>query len=204
MLALRASGPTSRHRASACPPAAKEFGRRLFDNEVSWAAVDALEGEADGFAVAGLFAVRNPSHEEQVRTLLQESTGLPVTCSHELSSRLGGPKRALTTLLNARLIPVIHDLIVACRGYLGATGIEAPLMIVRGDGTLVQADFAGKRPIETILSGPAASLVGAQFLLETGDAIVSDIGGTTTDVAVLNKGWPRVEEDGAIGTVLRA
>jgi N-methylhydantoinase A/oxoprolinase/acetone carboxylase beta subunit len=155
-------------------------------------------GQVSGFAVAGLFAVRNPSHEEQVRTLLQESTGLPVTCSHELSSRLGGPKRALTTLLNARLIPVIHDLIVACRGYLGATGIEAPLMIVRGDGTLVQADFAGKRPIETILSGPAASLVGAQFLLETGDAIVSDIGGTTTDVAVLDKGWPRVEEDGAI------
>lgn len=150
-----------------------------------------------GFAVAGYFAVRNASHELAVRDYLVEKTGLATTCSHELSSKLGGPKRALTTVLNARLIPVIQDLILACRAHLEKTGINSPLMVVRGDGALVDADFALKRPIETILSGPAASLVGAKFLLGTKDAIISDIGGTTTDVAILEKGWPRIEPQGA-------
>ena len=150
-----------------------------------------------GFAIAGYFAVRNPSHEIKVRDYLQEKLGLATTCSHELSSKLGGPKRALTTVLNARLIPVIQDLILACRSHLEKTGIKAPLMVVRGDGALVDASFALKRPIETILSGPAASLIGARFLLGTSDAIISDIGGTTTDVAILEKGWPRIKPDGA-------
>lgn len=150
-----------------------------------------------GFAVAGMFAVRNPSHELKLREYLQEKTGLPVTCSHELSSKLGGPKRALTTVLNARLVPVIQRLIVACQGHLESTGISAPLMVVRGDGTLVDASFALDRPIETILSGPAASLVGAKHLLGKRDAVVSDIGGTTTDIAILEGGWPRIEPEGA-------
>ncbi len=154
-------------------------------------------GHVTGFAVAGYFAVRNASHELRVRDAIRDACGLPVTCSHELSSKLGGPKRALTTILNARLIPVIQDLILACRQHLERVGIDAPLMVVRGDGALVDADFALNRPIETILSGPAASLIGAKFLLGTADAIVSDIGGTTTDVAILEKGWPRIEERGA-------
>jgi len=132
-----------------------------------------------------------------MRSFLKGGKGLPVTCSHELSSKLGGPKRALTTLLNGRLIPVIQDLIVACRSHLETIGIHAPVMVVRGDGALVDSDFALNRPIETILSGPAASLVGAKFLLGRKDAVVSDIGGTTTDVAILEQGWPRIEPEGA-------
>ncbi len=150
-----------------------------------------------GFAIAGMFAVRNPSHELKVREFLANRTGLPTTCSHELSSKLGGPKRALTTLLNARLVPVIQRLILACQSHLEDAGIRAPLMVVRGDGTLVDAAFALKKPIETILSGPAASLVGAKHLIGKKDAVVSDIGGTTTDVAILDKGWPRIEPNGA-------
>ncbi len=150
-----------------------------------------------GFAVAGLFAVRNASHEMAVQDFLELETGLPVTCSHELSSKLGGPKRALTTLLNARLIPTIRDLVASTRNHLKNSSISAPLMVVRGDGALVSADFALKRPIETILSGPAASLVGAKFLLGAEDALVSDIGGTTTDIAILDKGWPRIDPEGA-------
>ena len=159
--------------------------------------VEEYRGKVSGFAVAGYFAVRNPDHELKVREYLLEATGEPVTCSHELSSKLGGPKRALTTLLNARLIPVIRDLIQACQKHIGIIGIEAPLMVVRGDGTLVDASFALNRPIETILSGPAASLIGAKHLLGRKNAVVSDIGGTTTDVAILEEGWPRINPDGA-------
>lgn len=150
-----------------------------------------------GVAIAALFAVRNPAHEIAARDLVRKMTGLPVTVSHELSSKLGGPKRALTTLLNARLVGLIGRLIAATEGFLKEVRISAPLMVVRGDGALVSAAFAAERPIETILSGPAASLVGARFLTGLDNAFVSDIGGTTTDIAILDKGQPRIDEDGA-------
>lgn len=156
-----------------------------------------LADAVDAFAVAGYFAVRNPAHEIAVREVLRERTGRPVTCSHELSSRLGGPRRALTTVLNAGLIPLIGNLVEATRAYMVERGTNAPLMIVRGDGALVSASQAMVRPIETILSGPAASLVGARYLTGRHAAIVSDIGGTTTDVAVLEDGRPRLDEEGA-------
>jgi len=150
-----------------------------------------------GFAVCAYFATRNPAHENEAREIIRSATGLPVTASHELTSKLGGPRRALTTLLNARLISMIDRLVAATEGFLAGRGIDAPLMVVRGDGALVSAAFARARPIETILSGPAASLVGARHMTGLDDAIVSDIGGTTTDVAVLDQGRPRLDPDGA-------
>lgn len=161
------------------------------------AALPNLAGMASGFAVCGHFATRNPAHELAAAELIRTQTKLPVTCSHELTSKLGGPRRALTTVLNARLISMIERLIAATEGFLERRGIKAPLMVVRGDGALVSAAFARNRPIETILSGPAASLVGARHLTSLDNAVVSDIGGTTTDVAVLDRGRPRLDPEGA-------
>ncbi len=149
------------------------------------------------FAVASQFATRNPAHEIAARDAIIELTGKPVSCSHELSARLNGPKRAMTAVLNARLIGMIGHLISAAEGLLQARGIKAPLMVVRGDGALVSAEMARLKPIETILSGPAASLVGARWLTGQADALVSDIGGTTTDVAVLRNGKPKIDPLGA-------
>ncbi|MBZ9736335.1 hydantoinase/oxoprolinase family protein [Mesorhizobium sp. CA18] len=161
------------------------------------AALPELGRSVSGFAVCAYFATRNPAHELSARNLIRDITGLPVTASHELSAKLGGPRRALTTLLNARLISMIDRLVAATEGFLGQRGIAAPLMVVRGDGALVSAAFARQRPIETILSGPAASLVGARHMTGLDDAMVSDIGGTTTDVAVLDGGRPRLDPEGA-------
>ncbi|MER8949348.1 hydantoinase/oxoprolinase family protein [Mesorhizobium sp. M0185] len=161
------------------------------------AALPELEKSVSGFAVCAYFATRNPAHELSARNLIRDRTGLPVTASHELSAKLGGPRRALTTLLNARLISMIDRLVAATEGFLAARNIAAPLMVVRGDGALVSAAFARQRPIETILSGPAASLVGARHMTGLDNAVVSDIGGTTTDVAVLDKGRPRLDPEGA-------
>ncbi|WP_285674341.1 hydantoinase/oxoprolinase family protein [Paralimibaculum aggregatum] len=152
---------------------------------------------AEAYAVCGLFAVRNPAHELAAAERIRALTGRPVTCSHLLSARVGGPRRALTALLNARLTPMIDRLIRATEARAAALGIAAPMMVVRGDGALVSAGFARERPIETILSGPAASLVGAGWLTGLADALVSDIGGTTTDIAVLRGGRPRLDPDGA-------
>ncbi|UVK55859.1 hydantoinase/oxoprolinase family protein [Mesorhizobium sp. AR02] len=161
------------------------------------AALPELGASVSGFAVCAYFATRNPAHEITARELIRDKTGLPVTASHELSAKLGGPRRALTTLLNARLISMIDRLVAATEGFLEARDIAAPLMVVRGDGALVSAAFARQRPIETILSGPAASLVGARHMTGLDNAVVSDIGGTTTDVAVLDKGRPRLDPEGA-------
>ncbi|TCL01607.1 N-methylhydantoinase A/oxoprolinase/acetone carboxylase beta subunit [Shimia isoporae] len=153
--------------------------------------------EVSGFAVAAQFATRNPAHEQRATALVTELTGRPVSASHHLSAKLNGPKRALTAVLNARLIGMIDRLISRAETRLGELGVTAPLMVVRGDGALISAQFARERPIETILSGPAASIVGARWLTKADDALVSDIGGTTTDVAVLRSGRPAIDPDGA-------
>lgn len=157
----------------------------------------ALDPGITGFAVAASFATRNPAHEITARDLIRETTGKPVTCSHELSSALGGPKRALTAVLNARLIGMIDGLISAVEGHLARLNITARLMVVRGDGALVSAGIAREKPIETILSGPAASIAGASWLTGLSDALVSDIGGTTTDVCLLRDGRPQIDPQGA-------
>ncbi|WP_222183115.1 hydantoinase/oxoprolinase family protein [Geminicoccus harenae] len=156
-----------------------------------------LAGQVDAFAVTGHFAVRNPAHERRAARLLAEATGRPVTCSHELTARLDGTRRALTTLLNARLIGDIHRLVGGVQDLLASRGITAPLMVTKGDGSLVTAATALQRPVETILSGPAASVVGAAKLSGLSDTLVSDIGGTTTDIAFLRGGRPELDAAGA-------
>jgi N-methylhydantoinase A/oxoprolinase/acetone carboxylase beta subunit len=152
----------------------------------------------EAFAVAASFSVRNPAHELRARALIRSISKLPVTCAHELSSKLDAPRRALTATLNARLTPQIRHLIEALAQVLCEESIDAPLMIVKGDGSLMKAQVALEYPVETILSGPAASVVGAGFLTGLTDFVVSDIGGTTTDVAVVSGGRPVISAEGAL------
>lgn len=159
--------------------------------------VKGLAPVVSAFAVAAQFSVRNPTHERTAAELIRTVTSLPVTASHELSAKLDGPRRALTAALNARLLGTIDRLNQAVASVMAANEIGAPLMVVRGDGSLVSADFAGARPIETILSGPAASVIGALHLADLDDGLVADIGGTTTDVAVITQGQPAIAERGA-------
>lgn len=171
--------------------------RARLDLDALAARIDAVVEGVDAFAVVAIFGGRNPSHEIAARDMIRARTGKPVTCGYELSNALHGPRNALTCVLNARLIGMIADLIAATEAVLSAHGIAAPLMLVRGDGSLVSAEFAKLRPIETILSGPAASLIGAAELTGLTDALISDIGGTTTDIAILRGGRPTLDPDGA-------
>ncbi len=168
------------------------------DEEAVKTAIRNLDGQVEAFAVAGYFSVRNPAHENRVRELIRELTHKPVTCSHELSSNLDAPRRALTTLINARLISLLQGLIVSVQDMMNERGINAPLMVVRGDGSLISAASALERPVETILSGPAASVIGASHLSGETSGVVSDMGGTTTDVVLFENGRPTVNRDGAM------
>ena len=167
------------------------------DEKALYAALENITGQVSSFAVASHFATRNPEHEQRVRDIVRKTTGLPVSCSYELSSSLGGPRRALTALLNARLISLLERLITATEQVMITSRLSCPLMVVKGDGSLLQADFSRSRPVETILSGPAASLAGAAFLADEKTALVADIGGTTTDIALLRGGAPLLSKDGA-------
>ena len=161
------------------------------------AAVRTHDPSVAAFAVSGFFSVRNPAHELAARALIGRLTGKPVSCGHELTSKLDAPRRALTTALNARLIPQLQQLIHAVEGLMAEKGVRAPLMVVKGDGSLVSAEFALARPVETILSGPAASVVGARHLAGEENVVVADMGGTTTDIALLSGGLPVLDREGA-------
>lgn len=168
------------------------------DLEALSAAATDLAQSVSAFAVAAQFSVRNPSHERTAAEHIRALTNKPVSASHDLSAKLDGPRRALTAVLNARLLGTIDRLNRAVESVLEAEAIKAPLMVVRGDGSLVTADFARHRPIETILSGPAASVIGALHLAELESGLVVDIGGTTTDVAVIEQGRPSIASGGAV------
>ena len=166
-------------------------------------AISTWRDHVEAFAVSGYFGVRNPAHELRVRALIEELATQPqhqpisVTCGHELTTQLDSIRRATTAALNARLIPLLRDLIATVRQTLDGAGISAPLMIVKGDGSLVRANWALHRPVETILSGPAASVVGAWHLAGQRDVWVVDVGGTTTDMAMLQDGLPKLHPKGA-------
>jgi N-methylhydantoinase A/oxoprolinase/acetone carboxylase beta subunit len=180
--------------------------RAPLDEEAVREAVLARRDTVVAYAVSGYFSVRNPVHELRVKALIEELTaegpaasGRPVsvTCGHELTTKLNAIRRATTAALNARLIPTLRDLILTVRSTLDAAGVTAPLMVVKGDGSLVRSEWAMRRPIETILSGPAASVVGAWFVAGRENVWVVDVGGTTTDIAALRGGRPRLNPQGA-------
>ncbi len=148
-------------------------------------------------AICSAFAVRNPDHEHRARAIVETEMGKPVTISGELSSGLDAPRRALTSVLNARLIGRAHALIASVQRSMHTLGLDVPLMLVKGDGTRALAATVALRPIETVLSGPAASLVGAAWLSGLSNFVLSDIGGTTTDVGVVVDGRMLVSTDGA-------
>ncbi|MCH8105970.1 MAG: hydantoinase/oxoprolinase family protein, partial [Proteobacteria bacterium] len=170
---------------------------QALDEDSARTAILKLQDQVSAFAISSMFGTRNSGHENRLKALVTELTGMPVICGHELASSLGAPRRALTVALNARMVPAIKELIASVKKILERHAIEAPLMIVKGDGSLESAENAVEKPIGTVLSGPAASVIGACELSGLKNAIVVDMGGTTTDVAIIRNGQPELSADGA-------
>jgi len=166
------------------PKTVKEFVRQV-KNKVA------------AFAVSGYFGVRNPEHELRVKELIQEITDMPVVCGHELSMSLGAYERAVTALLNAELIPVSKQFIKSVQAVMEEKEIKATLMMMKCDGSLVHIEEALQKPVESIFSGPAASLVGAAHLTGLDTCATVDVGGTSTDIAMISGGVPEISDSGA-------
>jgi N-methylhydantoinase A/oxoprolinase/acetone carboxylase beta subunit len=152
------------------------------------------------FAVSGYASHVNPIHEQQVKRIIETETEMDVTCAFEVSEEVGYVSRGITAMLNASIIPVLESFLEDSDRVLRERGISAPRMVVRSDGTLMSLAVARLRPIETVLSGPAASVAGAGYLARVANAMVIDMGGTTTDTAIIRDGRVRTRSGGtAIG-----
>ena len=156
-----------------------------------------IKDKVDAIAISAYFSPLNPEHENRVYKAISSVCDLPLVLGHQLSTKLGSVERATTAALNASLLAVLHDFIIAVRRAMEKRQIDAPLMVVRGDGTLMSDEFAARTPVETIHSGPAASAIGGRFLSRRDDALIVDVGGTTTDIALIVDGQVTVSEEGA-------
>lgn len=170
-------------------------------NEPDWdflkTKVDECLYKTDAFAVVELWGIRNANFEKKAKEMIVDRTGMQVVCGHELTGELNSLKRAASALLNAQLIPIINDFLNAVKTSLRQKGIKAPLVIVRGDGSLMSEDFARSKPVETLLCGPAASVAGGINLTGEKNCIIVDMGGTTSDIAIVKNGIPKLASEGA-------
>ncbi|SFM27741.1 hydantoinase/oxoprolinase family protein [Methanolobus profundi] len=159
--------------------------------------IETTRSKVSAYAVSAYFGVRNPEHELKVKEFIMEKTGMPVVCGHELSQELGAYERAVTAVLNAQLIPITYQFVNSVVKDIRGRGIEARLLMLKCDGSVYNLEDALERPIETIFSGPAASLLGASYLSKMETCAVIDIGGTSTDVSMLYNGVPEISSSGA-------
>ncbi len=158
-------------------------------------------------AVASVFSPLKPDCEERAREILEEECeGVDVTLSRDVG-RIGLLGRENATLLNAAIIDLARRTTRAFVEALETSGIEAPLYLTQNDGTVVRAEIAERFPVYSFASGPTNSMRGAAFLSGLEDALVVDVGGTTSDVGCLKSGFPReannVVEIGGVRTLFR-
>jgi len=157
-----------------------------------------VKDHVSAFAVSSYFGVRNMDHELRAKKIITEITGLPVVCGHELSQDLGIYERGVTAYLNAQLMPVTRQFIDAIVSDIEKRGMNAKLMMLKCDGSVIGIKEAMEKPIESVFSGPTASLMGASFLAKSDTCAVIDVGGTSTDVSLINNGLPQLVDTGAV------
>ena len=117
-----------------------------------------------------MYAITNGAPcELRAKQLAEELYGLPLVCASELTSDINVLTRGATALLNARLLPIVREFIDAALSDFSARGCKAPVMVVRSDGSLMSAGLSLSRPVETILSGPAASVLAGRSFADRED-----------------------------------
>jgi N-methylhydantoinase A/oxoprolinase/acetone carboxylase beta subunit len=180
-------------------PGGIEFdGRDLspFDDEAVARFLASVAGRCDAVAITSVFAPVSARHELLAAEIVKRELGeLHVSLSHEIGS-VGLLERENATILNAALVGVAGDVARALGQALAAHSLSPVTFFAQNDGTLMALDHALRYPVLTIGSGPANSIRGAAFLTGRADALVADVGGTSTDVGVLVNGFPRESSQG--------
>jgi N-methylhydantoinase A/oxoprolinase/acetone carboxylase beta subunit len=169
-------------------------GREImpFDGEALRRFLSSLAGDVDGVAVTSVFASVSAEHELRAAEIVRSELGseIEISLSHEIGT-VGLLERENATVLNAALTGVVHEVTSALEAALASRELDALVFFAQNDGTLMAQEQAIRFPVLTIGSGPANSIRGAAYLTGIRDAIVVDVGGTSTDVGVLANGFPR-------------
>lgn len=154
-------------------------------------------GDCSAVGVAQIYPQSNGGRYEKVaRRILEEQLAVPVTTAYDMFDQVDVLKRGAGTLLNARLIPLIDEFLKAVGHVMADRGLSMPVTIVRSDGSMMSELLARECPVETLLSGPAASAVGGGILAGKPSALIVDMGGTTTDIAIIREEKPVMAKDG--------
>lgn len=177
----------------------------LFSNpyDPDWAALEAdipaLFSDCDSVGIVQAYPNANGGRFELTALrVLKKRLTLPLTIAYDICREVSFMRICASTLLNARLIPLISEFLRAIHNVMARRGLDIPILIVRSDGVLMSEDMALTRPVETLLCGPAASVVGGLELTGEDDAIVLDMGGTTTDIAMVKGRDPVMTADGVM------
>jgi N-methylhydantoinase A/oxoprolinase/acetone carboxylase beta subunit len=179
----------------------------LDERAVAQAAHRITEAGVSAVAVASVFSPLTDEFERRAAEILHDiNPGLAITLSSEIG-RIGLLERENASLINAALTDLARHTTEAFREALSKTGIDAPLYITQNDGTVAPVELARSFPVFSFASGPTNSMRGAAYLSGLEEAVVCDIGGTTTDVGSLHRGFPReannVIEIGGVRTLFR-
>lgn len=158
------------------------------------------ERGVNAFACVGKFSPRNPAHELAMAGEIRKAVpDAAVTLGHQLSGELNYPRRIATAYYNAASARLHNEFLDAVEGVLRERGISAPVFLLKVDGGAVPIGVSRRLPVQSILSGPAASVMGVMALagdLADGCALRFDIGGTTTDIALFVQGSPVIDRGG--------
>lgn len=169
-------------------------GREIvpFDGDATRDFFESVRGKVDAVAVSAVFSPISGAHEKQAAAIAREVLGDDVVISQShLIGSLGLLPRENASILNAALTGVAREVAAALTAALASHRIRASVLFAQNDGTLMDLDFAARFPILTIGSGPANSIRGAAFLTGMSDALVADVGGTSTDFGMIVNGFPR-------------
>jgi len=148
------------------------------------------------FGVIGKFSTRSPAHEQTVQELLGDQAS-HVTVGHQLSGELSFPRRISTAYLNEAVWRLHSGMADQLQTYLKQLGVDVPLYILKADGGTIDVEQSRHYPVQTILSGPAATIMGVlPFVPTDRDSVSIDVGGTTTDIALFANGAPLLEPKG--------
>jgi N-methylhydantoinase A/oxoprolinase/acetone carboxylase beta subunit len=181
-------------RAYVCHGGHEFDGRHIAEldrDELLRVAEDIARHELRSIAISAVFSPVNPEFELQAAEILGDALpGLPISLSHELG-RIGLLERENATIMNACLRGLATRIVGAFSSALADFGISAPIYLSQNDGTLMTVEFVERYPVATFASGPTNSMRGAAFLSGEESCAVVDIGGTTSDVGVLQHGFPR-------------
>ncbi len=157
--------------------------------------LEGLKNEVDAFAVCSAMSMANPSHELVTEKAISMIAPKPTFCSHRISEQAGMEERAATAALHAKLMPVMKDFINGVTEAMAQQQLTCPMVIIDGTGSPIDKEQAINNAGETVAGGPACTAqFGAQFSEQ--DCLVVDVGGTTTDITMLQQGKPVIARDG--------